>query len=164
MGIVLKRIEEQHLPFVKEVYDYYTLHTTAVYFTTCVTIEELRGYIPVGDDRYQSFLIETQQGERLGFCYFARFKPRQAFSISVELTIYLQPQYKGHGYGQQAMELIEPIIRQGGFSNIMALISADNKESIHLFERNGYECCANMKGVAEKFGRKLDLTIYQKRL
>ncbi|UVV57481.1 hypothetical protein NXW60_09845 [Bacteroides fragilis] len=53
-------------------------------------------------------------------------------------------------------------MRQEGFSNIMALISGENEASIRLFEKCGFECCANIRQVAEKFGKKLDLKMYQK--
>ena len=145
MDITLRTLTENDLPFVKDIYDYYTLHTTVVYFVHCASIDELKNYIPVGDPVYRSFIIETPEGTPCGFCYFARFKPREAFRISVELTLYL-----------------EEIIRQEGFSNIMALVSGENEASIRLFERCGFECCANIRQVAEKFGKKLDLRMYQK--
>lgn len=162
MNIALKPLQEKDLPFVKEIYDYYTLHTTVVYFIHCVSMDELKTFVPIGDPIYQSFLVETPEGEACGFCYFSRFKPREAFRISVELTIYLKPDYKGRGYGHQVIRQVEPIIRKAGFSNIVALISGENEASIHLFERCGYERCAHIRQVAEKFGRKLDLKMYQK--
>lgn len=164
MNIRLTQLQNSDIPFVKEIYDYYTLHTTAVYFIQCVSIEELKTLVPIRDAHYQSFLIQTNQGESCGFCYYSRFKPKEAFQISVELTIYFKPEYTGKGYGQETLELIEPIIRKAGFSNIVVLISGDNEASVRLFERCGYECCAHIRQVAEKFGKKLDLKMYQKLL
>lgn len=164
MNIRLTQLQESDMPLVKEIYDYYTLRTTVVYFIQCVSIEELKTLVPIGDAHYQSFLIQTNQGEPCGFCYYSRFKPKEAFKISVELTIYLKPEYTGKGYGREALELIEPIIRKAGFSNIVALISGDNEASVRLFERCGYECCAHIRQVAEKFGKKLDLKMFQKLL
>lgn len=164
MSAVLRSLQEEDLIFVKELYDYYTLHTTVVYFIHCITLAELRACIPIGDSRYQSFIIETAEGKPCGFCYFARFKEKEAFHVSVELTIYLKPECAGRGWGRQAMEQLEPIIRQQGFSNIMALISGENEASIRLFDRCGYTCCAHIREVAEKFGQKLDLKMYQKLL
>lgn len=164
MNTTLRKLADKDLEFVKEIYDYYTLHTTVVYFIQCVTIEELRTFIPINNGRYQSFVIETAAGTPCGFCYFSRFKSKEAFDVSVELTIYLKPAFTGQGYGSRIIEQIEPYIRQAGFHNIMALISGENEASIRLFERCGYECCANIREVAEKFGKKLDLKMYQKLL
>ena len=49
MDITLRTLTENDLPFVKDIYDYYTLHTTVVYFVHCASIDELKNYIPVGD-------------------------------------------------------------------------------------------------------------------
>lgn len=58
MDITLRTLTENDLPFVKDIYDYYTLHTTVVYFVHCASIDELKNYIPVGDPVYRSFIIE----------------------------------------------------------------------------------------------------------
>ena len=71
MDITLRTLTENDLPFVKDIYDYYTLHTTVVYFVHCASIDELKNYIPVGDPVYRSFIIETPEGAPCGFCYFA---------------------------------------------------------------------------------------------
>lgn len=158
------RLQEKDLSFVKDIYDYYTLHTTTVYFLERVSIDDLKTFIPVNDPVYHSYLVNTENGEPCGFCYFSRFKPREAYRISVEITIYLHPDFTGRGYGQEIMSFLEDIIRRQGFTNIVALIDSENQSSIRLFSNNGYERCAYLKEVAEKFGKKLDVTFYQKLL
>lgn len=162
MNIRLKKMTDADLPFVKRIYDYYTLHSSVVYFIEPVPLEEIRRMVPVEDRNYRSFLICDADGTRYGFCYFSRFKEKPAFHISVEVTIYLEPDCCGRGIGRQALTLMEPYIREGGFSNAVALISAENEASIRLFEKCGYLCCAEIKEVAEKFGKKLTLKMYQK--
>lgn len=158
----LEELREEDLPFVKEIYDYYTLHTTVVYSIEPVSYEQIRSFLPIGDPVYRSYMIQSPGGEPAGLCYFAKFKPRDAYRISVELTIYLKPEFAGKGYGSDALDQLEAIIKAGGFHNIMALVGGENDASIRLFEKAGYTCCANIKEAAEKFGRKLDLVMYQK--
>lgn len=161
-NICLTEITEQDLPYVKHIYDYYTQHTTVVYFIDPVPLDEIRRMVPIGDERYRAFLICDADGKRYGFCYFSRFKEKPAFNISVEVTIYLEQGCQKRGIGSQALMLLEPYIYKGGFSNAVALISAENKASIRLFEKCGYSCCAEIKDVAEKFGEKLTLKVFQK--
>ena len=162
MDIHLTAITEADFSFVKRIYDYYTLHTTVVYFIEPVPLEEIRRMVPVGDRHYRSFLICGADGERYGFCYFSQFKEKPAFRISVEVTIYLVPECCGKGIGRQALLLLEPYIRGGVLSNAVSLISDENEPSIRLFEKCGYLCCAEIRDVAEKFGKKLTLKMYQK--
>lgn len=163
-NIHLENFGEKDLGFAKELYDYYTLHSTLVYFLEPPTPNEIRAMIPIGHPLYRSFTIRGEQGEPLGFCYFNRFKEKAAFRISVEITLYLKPDCMGKGVGKKTLELIEPYIRENGFRNLMALISAENEPSIRLFEKCGYNRCARIENVAEKFGRKLTLEMYQKQL
>lgn len=162
--IKLVRLQESELLLLKEIYDYYILNSTAVFHLHPLSLEELRESVPVCDLRYHSFLIKTEADEVCGFCYISKFKPKQAFDITVELTIYLKPEFAGKGFGYEAMQMFEPLIREAGFSNIVGLITGENDPSIHLFEKCGYMCCGNIRQVAEKFGRRLDLLMYQKLL
>ncbi|MCD7901946.1 MAG: N-acetyltransferase family protein [Bacteroides sp.] len=162
MSLQFKELKETDLPFVWEIYDYYTHHSTIVYFLESPTIENLKSFIPIGDPEYRSFLIETEEGVPIGFSYFNRFKPREAFKISVELTIYLKPETGRKGYGTEIIQKMESIIQSGGFTNIVALIAGENEPSLRFFEKHGYTCCAHIREVAEKFGRKLDLKMVQK--
>lgn len=160
--IRLEELQENDLLFVKEIYDYFTLNTTVVYSIEPISLEQIRSFLPINDPIYRSFIIKSAEGDLVGFCYFSRFKPREAYRISVELTIYLKPEFSGKGYGSQALTQLEGVIRANGFHNIMALVGGENKASIYLFEKSGYTCCADIKEVAEKFGRKIDLKMYQK--
>lgn len=161
-SIRLTRLTETDLPFVLELYNYYTLHSTAVYFIEPITLEEVRAIVPIGNQLYRSFLIRDKNDEAVGFCYFNRFKERPAFRVSVEVTIYLHPDQTGKGFGSEALHLLESYIRAEGFTNAVALIDSANDASIRLFRRHGYECCARIQSVAEKMGQLLTLEIYQK--
>ncbi|NDW11846.1 N-acetyltransferase family protein [Bacteroides sp. 214] len=165
MSVYLKELQEEDLLFVKEIYDYYILHTTVVYFTEPISIETLKSFIPIGISQYPSYLIiEEESNIPVGFCYCARFKPREAYDITTEATIYFKPEHTGKGYGYKAMELLEIIIREKGIKNILAVIDGANKASLRFFENCGFEQCGCIKQVAQKFGKELDVVFYQKTL
>ncbi len=162
MRIKLVDLQEIDLHYLKEIYDYYTLHTTALYYLSAVSIDDLKSFIPINNPLYRSYIISTETGERCGFCYFSKFNPRPAYDITVEVTIYLHPDYTRRGYGKEALSILEKIIRKNGFKNIIALIDSENGSSIKMLEDAAYTQCAHIKNVAEKFGRKLDVMFYQK--
>ena len=160
-AIELAEMRESDLDFVKEIYDHYILHSTAVFYIHPLTLDELRSNIQIGDNRYKAFTIHYG-GEMCGFCYISKFKPKEAFDLTVEITVYLKPEFGGKGIGYAAMQLFEPEIWRAGFHNIVALITGENTASIRLFEKCGYAKCAQIEQVAKKFDRLLDLLIYQK--
>lgn len=164
MRIQLKEIQESDLEYIKEIYDYYTLNSTVVYFLSPVSTEDLKTFIPLHNPLYRTYIICNNTGERCGFCYYNKFKPREAYRISVEVTVYLHPNYIGYGYGKEALNAIEAIIHENGFSNIVAIIDDENHGSLRMFERAGYNCCGHIQEVAEKFGKKLGVKFYQKQI
>ena len=142
---------ESDLPFVRDIYNYFTAHSMVVYFLDPIDVEEVRSFMPVGDAHYHSFIIRTDEGER-------------AYRVSVEITVYLAPGFEGRGLGPQVMAALEEDIRQNGYRNIVAIIDSGNGASAHMVEKCGYRRCGVIQNVAEKWGQKLSSLIYQKEL
>ncbi len=163
MDIQLIDLQDKDFAFVKSVYDYYIINTTATFHTELISIEELKSVIPVAHPRYKSFMI-TFDGEVCGYCYLSQYKKRQAYDRTAEVSIYLKPDYSGKGIGRKVLEMIEQIAIEGSIVVLIGIISEENKMSIALFEKCGYEKCAHFREVGEKFGRLLDVVAYQKML
>lgn len=162
-SIILKEIKEEDLPVVKQIYDWYVLHSTATFHTAPVTIDELKEFIYIGHSRFGSWLI--LEGEKpVGYCYLTNYKKRQAYDKTAELTIYLAHDRPAKGTGKTALAQLEAHARKADFKNLLAIISGDNDRSIRFFEKNGYFKCAHFKNVGEKFGKVLDVVGYQKEI
>lgn len=149
------------LHYVKDIYDYYILNTTATYFTEKISANELLGFIPVNHDKYKSYLIKIDNKVG-GFCYFGPYKKRQAYRRTAEISLYLRPEYTGQGIGKIVINFLEKQAESNGISVIVGIISGDNESSIRLFEKCGYEKCAHFRQIGEKFGRVLDVVCYEK--
>ncbi len=161
MNIEFKELTRNDLPLIKEIYDYYILTSTATFHTAEITMEELLESLPLNHVRYTSYLIRT--GTRVcGYCYLNRYKKRQAYDRTAEITVYLRPEFFGRGIGRKAIERLEQDAEDAGIKVLIAVISADNVQSIKLFEKTGFEKCAHFKQVGEKFGKILDVVAYQK--
>jgi len=60
------------------------------------------------------------------------------------------------------LKRIEQVAINSGIKNLLGVITGENSASIALFEKCGYQNCANFRQVGEKFGRLLDVFVYQK--
>ncbi|MBO9592492.1 MAG: N-acetyltransferase [Niabella sp.] len=161
--ITLKELTAEDLPVVKQIYDWYVVHSTATFHTEPVTTDELKEFIYIGHPRFKSWLILNQE-QPVGYCYLTNYKKRQAYDKTAELTIYLAHDGAAKGIGKAALTQLEAHAREAGFKNLLAIISGDNDRSIHFFEKNGFFKCAHFKNVGEKFGKVLDVVGYQKEL
>jgi phosphinothricin acetyltransferase len=156
-------MEEEDYFIVKEIYDYYVMHSTATFHTEPVSISELKEYIYINHPIYKSFIINCDDTPA-GFCYYTYFKKRQAYDRTAEVTIYLRPEFCGKGIGHKALLFLEDQALKSGIKNFISIISTDNLPSIKLFEKLGYKKVAHFEKVGEKLGLVLDVIAYQKQL
>jgi phosphinothricin acetyltransferase len=161
MKIEFVDLVEAHLVIVKDIYNYYIENTTATYYTEKISINELKEFIPIQNNKYKSFLINIDN-ECCGFCYYSQYKKRQAYDRTAELSIYLKPEYTGKGIGKTAIDYLENVARQNGISVLIGIISGDNESSQKTFQKSGYEKCGHFKQIGEKFNKILDVVTYQK--
>ncbi|KAF5068005.1 Phosphinothricin N-acetyltransferase [anaerobic digester metagenome] len=154
-------VTHRDLPEIKEIYDHYILHSTATFHSENITLPELEEIIYLDNPRYPSFLIH-EADEVIGYCFLSRFKKRQAYDRTAEVSVYLKPGFTGKGIGTLAMHHIEEAAKIGGIHVLIGTHCGENYASIRLLEHMGYTKAAHLRNVGEKFGKILDVVMYQK--
>lgn len=160
--IEFNKFDDTYINEAHELYNYYVKNTTITYHIGYVHKKEFRNIV-IPDDNYESYAI-LDEGVFQGYVLFTKWKSRQAFDRTAEVTVYLKKEASGKGIGTKAVTFIEERAAKKGIKVVVSLICGENIESIHLFEKLNYVKCAHFKHVAEKFGRVLDLICYQKEL
>ena len=156
-----QEIREEHLDEVLSIYNYYVEHSTATFHAHLQTREEMRGIVFFNSPKYRTYVI-LKDGELCGYVLLTRFKSREAYDCTAEVTIYLKNGCERAGIGTKALQFIEAFGRQQNFHSLMSVITGENTASIGLFASAGYEKVAHYKEVGKKFGRYLDVVCYQK--
>ena len=156
-------VTERDLPEIKEIYDYYIVNSTATFHSGEISLAELREFLFLDHPTYPAFLIK-EDGEIVGYCFLTRYKKRQAYNRTAEVSIYLKPGWTGRGIGTVAMKHLENAAKTAGIRVLITTLSGDNIASIRLAEALEFTKCAHLKNVGEKFGKVLDVVMYQKEL
>ena len=120
-------------------------------------------FLFVSSQKYPSFLIKDND-EIIGYCFLTQYKKRQAYDRSAELSIYLKPEFTGKGIGPVALNYLEVAAKNAGIHVLVGTLCGENYASIRLMEKSGYSKCAHLKNIGEKFGKILDVVIYQKEI
>ncbi len=155
--------QESDLDEILTIYNYYILNSTATFSIEPLTKEEMSKIMFSGHVRYKSFVMR-EEGELLGYVLLNRYKPREAYDRTAEVTIYLRHDLVRRGLGTKALAFIEDFALKNNFKALLAVICKENEESVKLFEKRGYFHCAHFKQVGEKFNRILDIAILEKLL
>lgn len=159
--IVFKEMQEEYLDEVLQVYSYYVKNTDISFHIQIPNLEKMRRMVFFEDNRYKTFVILDKQ-QFCGYVIISRYKEREAYDITAEISIYLKPEAVKNGIGSRAVSYIEEYARQQGFHVLMAVISGLNDASINLVAKCGYSKCAHFREVGHKFGQYLDIVVYQK--
>lgn len=161
MNLEWIELQEIDYPLVKEIYDYYVVNTTVTFATDTISLPELKEAILMGHPKYKSFVIKLN-GTICGYCYFSQYRKRAAYERTAEVSVYLKPGLEGKRIGTKTLEKMEKIALQNGLAVLIGIITAENEQSVRLFEKCGFEKCAHFRKVGEKFNRLLDVVAYQK--
>lgn len=161
--IEFKDVNENDYAAILNVYNYYIKNSTATFHMHELSEQEIKASLPKNHKVYKTYTIWFNS-EFCGYCYINYWKPRHAYDLSVELTLYIKPEFQGKGIGRQTLEFLEQTSKQKGLKNLLGVITLENTASIKLFEKMGYEKVGHLKNIGEKFGRVLDVVTYQKQI
>jgi L-amino acid N-acyltransferase YncA len=145
------------------IYNYYILNSTATFHSGILSRNDLEEFLFVSHPKYPSYLIKNND-DIIGYCFLTQYKKRQAYDRSAEVSIYLKPEVTGKGVGLTALNHLETAAKKAGIHVLIGTICGENHASIRLMEKAGYSRCAHLKNIGEKFGKILDVVVYQKEI
>ncbi len=151
-----------------EIYKYYVDETAISFEYEAPTVEEFAGRMKNIMAKYP-YLVAEYEGKIIGYSYANTFKDRTAYDRSVELTIYLDKDYKGIGAGRILYEALEAELKKRGILNLYACICDPevedeyvDKNSTHFHEHLGFVTCGTFHKCGYKFDRWYDMIWMEK--
>ena len=156
-------VTKKDLAAIIDIYNHYILNSTATFHSEKLSKKDLEEFLYVSHPKYPSFLIKDSN-EIIGYCFITQYKKRQAYNRSAELSIYLKPEFTGKGIGAVALSYLETAAKKAGIHVLVGTLCGENHASIRLLEKSGYSRCAHLKNIGEKFGKILDVVVYQKEI
>lgn len=141
---------------IASIYNRYIADTTITFETEPVTPEEMRTRIETISSAFSYFVYEYD-GVVLGYCYAHLWKEREAYSKTLETTVYLAPEACHQGIGSQLVHRLIEDCRSRGYHALTACVTADNLSSLHFHQRLGFRQVSRFSEVGRKFDRWLDV-------
>lgn len=103
----------------------------------------------------------NETGVLLGFSSYGVFRARPAYKYTVEHSVYVHEAHRGKGIGDALLQKIITAARRQDYHVLVGGIDAQNMASINLHRKYGFEHAGTIKQAGFKFGRWLDLALYQ---
>jgi L-amino acid N-acyltransferase len=131
--------------------------STSVFSENPVALENRRAWFE--DRRARDFpvLVVRDESGVVGFGSFGDFRAWPGYRFTVEHTVHVRADRRGHGIGTALIEALIERARSRGVHTMIAGVDAQNEGSLRLHERLGFVECARIPEVGFKWGQWLDL-------
>jgi phosphinothricin acetyltransferase len=109
---------------------------------------------------YPYLIAEDRLGQVLGYAYVSAYRPRRAYRVTVENSIYVAPAAKGKGVGRALLGALVARCTADGYRLIVAVIGdSANHASIALHAACGFRHAGLLPGEVWKHGRWVDAVL-----
>jgi len=153
---------EQHAGAILEILNDAIAHSTALYDYKPRTTQSMEGWFAAkAAGRFPVIGAVGDDGTLLGFASYGSFRAFPAYKYSVEHSVYVHKDHRGHGLGLTLMQRLIDEARAQQLHVMVGGIDAANAGSIALHERLGFVHAGTIRQAGFKFGRWLDLAFYQ---
>ena len=142
------------------IYNFYILHNHHTFETESVNPAQMRQRISEIIQIYP-FLVCEEDDEIFGYAYATRYKLRDAYKHSAEVSVYVKEGLSGKGSGKLLYQKLFDNLSSKDIHAIIAGIALPNEASIRLHEKFGFEKVAHFREVGFKFGKWIDVGYWE---
>lgn len=158
--MIIREAKLSDLQQMVDIYNWAIENTTATFDLNRQTTDDRMDWFTHHTGAHPLIAAEID-GRVAGYCSLSKFRDKEAYAKTVEISVYIDPDYHGKGIGSALIEEIIKRAKQLGHHVIIAGITAGNDVSVKIHEKFGFELCGNMKQVGFKFGKWQDCLFYQ---
>jgi L-amino acid N-acyltransferase YncA len=160
---LIRKAREEDLPVLLKWYNWYILNGTETFETEPLPEDAFFQRIHAIMASYP-FIVLEEDNAVCGYAYLDHFNGRAAYDWTADLSIYLDPDKKGKGYGSILMQAILALAAEDGYRNVISIVTETNHASMYLHEKFGFEKVAFFPALGYKKGQWLGVSYYLKQI
>lgn len=162
--VTTRLVERRDAEAIRAIYNHEVSHTTVTFDLVPRTASEQVQWLEQHAGGHPAIVAVDPTGSVLGFGSLSPWRPRPAYSPTVEDSVYVHPDRRGAGVGGILLRELVRLAEAHGFHSIMARIVGGHEASIALHARCGFEAAGVEREVGRKFGKWLDVVVMQRML
>jgi phosphinothricin acetyltransferase len=168
MNVQVSPGREDDLSALTDIYNHYVRETPITFDVTPITPDERRPWLlshpEDGPHRLLVARASGRSGRILGYATSGPFRPKAAYSTSVETSVYLAPDAGGRGIGTLLYEQLFEALASEDVHRAYAGVTLPNEASMRIHLRFGFRQIGVYQEVGRKFGVYHDVAWFEKRL
>lgn len=159
---IVRQAKVTDLAAINDIYNFYIENTFITFDEQPWPISQREQWFSSLSKSNHRVLVATLEDKVVGFAYTAPFRPKTAYQLSAEVTIYTnQEAIKGTGSALYENLLAEA---EQTFHRLYAVITLPNDQSIALHKKYGFTEVGMLDESGFKFGQYHSVAILEKRL
>ena len=155
--VVIDDANEGDLEGILAIFNDVIATSTSVFSEEPVALENRRAWFADRNARGFPVLVVRDEAGVAGFGSFGDFRAWPGYRFTVEHTVHVRADRRGHGIGTTLIEALVERARSRGVHTMIAGVDAQNEGSRRLHERLGFVECARIPQVGFKWDQWLDL-------
>lgn len=149
---------------IARIYNQAVEHTTATFDTVPQTVADRLAWLDEHRAPQHPVLVAETGAGVVGWASLSAYSSRCAYEATVEASTYIDEAFRGRGLGMRLSEAVLEAGREGGVHAVLSRICTENEASLAMCRRLGYFEVGVMREVGRKFGRVLDVAMFEKLL
>ncbi len=163
--VLIRPAVQNDLAALTEIYNHYVLNSVITFDVEMFTPEQRQTWFDQFDTigPYRLFVAESD-GAIIGYAGSTKFRPKPAYSESVEVTVYLAPDASGGGVGTRLYTALFDALTNESVHRAYAVMALPNDASRAMHIKFGFEPLHTLSEVGRKFGRYVDTEWFEKKI
>ena len=157
--MIIRAATKEDAGSLLKIYSYYVENTAISFEYVAPSLDEFSKRISSTLEKYPYIILEDD-GLIRGYAYAGAFHSRAAYAHCCEVTIYLDHDSKGNGYGKALYEALDKALKKMEIINLYACIADPEVEDEYLTKNSecfhqhmGYTKVGEFHKCGYKFGR-----------
>ena len=164
-GLAVRDADDADMAAVQRIYAAHVLRGLATFEETAPTVAEMAARRRASLELGLPYLVAEAEGEVVGYCYAAPYRPRPAYRYTLEDSVYVAEGRGGRGIGSALLGALIARCETGPWRQMLAVIGdSANSASVALHRRHGFTFAGTLLSVGFKLGRWVDTPIMQRPL
>jgi L-amino acid N-acyltransferase len=154
---------EEDLPGIARIYNHAVRTSTATFDTEEKSLDERRRWFREHDQEHP-VLVVKEGDQVLAWGSLSRWSERRAYDTSAEVSVYVDEASRGRGLGSRLMEALVAAAESSALHMLISRIAEGNEASYAMHRRYGFRHVGTLSESGRKFGRFVDVDIYERRV
>ena len=158
--LTIRYATQADAPAINDILNHYVLNSTATFITEPVSLEERLKWLEDRPPTHPAVVAEISRAV-VGWGALGSFRTRAAYAQTVELSVYIHPDYHRRGIGRALTHELLGRARTLGLHAVVGGCCSESTASIALLQSFGFSQVGHFPQVGRKFDRWLDVVFFE---